>query len=192
MIDIPKFELLLKAETAKRCGHEERKGQLSMSWLSLSDQEILARMKNGHTVDTETKLKLHKGTMAENDLRDRIIAVSESEVGRKIGRWGPPRTLVAYDGRLLGHTDGEIDSTLIEVKTVPDRAVLEKIKQLPILPFKVRAQTNAYMFWGRYRDALVVYETRVEGDLWPVGVRPDLELQRELRKKAERILAMTK
>ncbi len=186
--DISVFQTLLIQETVKRSGHEERKGQLSMSWLSLDDEEIIRRFRNGCIEEPEKLLKLHKGTMCEKDLRDRIQAALETQIGRGLGEWKPPRTILAYDGRLTGHTDGSIGSTVLEVKTIPDIAILRQMKERGGIPFKVQCQVQSYIHWGKFKDGLVIYETRVEGEIWPVHVLSNPDLQQDLRQKAERIM----
>ena len=156
-----------------------------MSNLHLRIEEILERYRNGYHPDEEQKLKLFQGTQSEIGMRGRLEIVC-----KKLGlAWGDPRVLSAYGGRLTGHTDGDIDGdTVIEIKTVPDVAILNKMKGGDRVPFKVFSQVNAYMLWGPYERALVIYETRNEGLLWLVEVLPNNRVQAELQAKAEEVL----
>jgi len=188
--DVGVLHELLLQETINTCGHEERKGQLSMSWLSLPVEEIVQRVKNGHHEGLEKKLKFYQGTRAEEGMRTRLKAVLAFSPGQAIGEWKEPRLLTAYEGRLTGHTDGAIGDTVVEIKTIPDRRAMEEMQHRGKLPFKVYAQVQSYIFWGRFRDGLVIYETRVEGEQSLVPVMPNRHVQEELRQKAEQVIKL--
>jgi hypothetical protein len=153
-----------------------------MSNLHLRVEEILER----YHPDAEQKLKLFQGTQSEIGMRGRLEIVC-----KKLAlAWGEPRVLSAYGGRLTGHTDGDIDSdTVVEIKTVPNAEIISRMKSDGKVPFKVFSQVNAYMLWGPYKRALVIYETRNEGRLWLVEVLPNNRVQAELQAKAESVLA---
>lgn len=184
-MNLPQLESTLKQVTAETCGHEVRKGVLGMSNLYLPVEEILQRYREGYNPDADQKLKLFQGTQSEIGMRGRLEIVC-----KKLGlRWGDPRTLVAYDGRLTGHTDGDVEGqTVIEIKTVPDYEVLQRMKKEGRIPFKVFSQVNAYCLWGPYQRGLVIYETRSEGALWLVDVVPNRSVQDQLKTKAEQVL----
>ena len=183
-MNLPQLELVLKAVTADLCGHQGRQGQLSMSWLSLPVDEIVDRVRNGHVVDPENKLKLFQGTQSEIALRGRLEIVC-----KKLGLpWGDPETLSAYDGRLTGHTDGSIDGHVVEIKTVPNVDILNRLKSDGRVPFKVFSQVSAYMLWGSHKRAVVIYETRAEGALWFCECLPNKRVEGELKEKAEKVL----
>lgn len=185
-MNIPQLESTLRQVTAEHCGHEERKGVLGMSNLHLRVEEILERYRNGYHPDEEQKLKLFQGTQSEIGMRGRLEIVC-----KKLGLvWGEPRVLSAYDGWLTGHTDGDIDGeTAVEIKTVPNAEILFRMKSERRVPYKVVSQVNAYCLWGGYKDGLVVYETRNEGLLWLVEVKPSDRIRGELQAKATSVLA---
>lgn len=184
-MNIPQFESTLKDVTGDLCGHEVRKGVLGMSNLYLPVEEILQRYRDGYHPSEEQKMKLFQGTQSEIGIRGRLEIVC-----KKLGlEWGDPRTLVAYNGRLTGHTDGDVERQIvIEVKTVPDYEILKRMKQDGRVPFKVFSQVNAYCLWGPFERGLVIYETRNEGALWLVDVLPSRKIQDELKQKVERVL----
>ncbi len=171
-------------ETILECGHEERVGQLSMSSLYLPLEEILDRIRNGCAQTRENKLKLYQGKHAERGMRERLRALAL----RRGLLFEEPRVLNALDGRLTGHTDCGIGGAVVEIKTVPDADVLSKMRARAVVPYRVRCQVNAYMKWGPYPKALVVYETRCEGLIWVTELLPDLFLQSDLEKKALTVL----
>lgn len=160
-----------------------------MSNLYLPVEQILERYRNGYNPDADQKLKLFQGTQSERGMRGRLEIVC-----KKLGlEWGEPRVLSAYGGRLTGHTDGDIDGeTVVEIKTVPDVEILHRMKSDGRVPFKVFSQVNAYMLWGPFKRALVIYETRNEGFLWLVEVLPNNRVQAELQAKVESVLAQIK
>ncbi len=174
-------------ETVRLCGHEERKGQLSMSWLHLPIETIVDQVRNGHHQDDCTKLKLYQGTHAEKGMRERLNLVCQVNNWS----WGPPEVLTAYEGRLTGHTDGSINGCLMEIKTVPDVEALAQIKATGKVPFKVFSQMNAYLLWGKFDEtAFAIYETRKEGEIWVLRVTANPRVQDELQQKAEQVLAI--
>jgi hypothetical protein len=184
---IIKAETLLEAfdrETAMSCGHEERVGIFSMSSLYLSEQEILQRIKDGVEMNERQRLKLYLGTHCEKGIRERLEAVCSKD----FGRWIPPRLVTAFNGRLTGHIDGGIDKALVEIKTVPNEAVLSEMKLRRTIPFKVEAQINSYMLWGPFERTLLIYEERENGTHWISEHFPNKNLQRDLHFKAKYIL----
>ena len=190
---------LLDAETIRQCGHEERKGQLSMSWLHLPVDVIVDQVRKGCHFDDATKLKLYQGTHAEIGLRTRLSTLFSQDniASRDSIVWKPPQVIEAYDGKLTGHIDGYIESagkfndeTLIEFKTVPDLTALAEIRRTRMVPRKVFHQVNAYMLWGDFVNCFVVYETRYEGEHEVLEIHPSHRLQEELKTKVERVLSM--
>lgn len=185
-MNIPQLELTLKAVTAEHCVHEERKGVLGMSNLYLPIDEILQRYKFGYHPDNEQKLKLFQGTQSEIAMRGRLMIVCKN-----LGlQWEEPEVLFAYEGRLTGHTDGSVNDHVLEIKTVPNAEILNDIKKSGRVPYKVFCQVNSYMLWGMKKKALVIYETRNEGQLCLVEVLPSEKLQAELKAKAEKVLSL--
>ena len=149
-------------------------------------EEILNRVRNGCSQDDESKLKLFQGTQSEIAMRGRLEIVC-----KKLGlRWGDPATLTAYEGRLTGHTDGSIDGTVVEIKTVPNAEILANMITRGKVPYKVFSQVSAYCLWGGYVKGLVIYETRAEGRLWITEVFPGRRIQDELKQTAEEVLRL--
>lgn len=175
---------LLDKETALQCGHEERVGIFSMSQLYLSEQDLLQKIKDGTQMNDRQKLKLYLGTHCEKGIRERLEAICS----KGFGRWSPPRLITAFNGRLTGHIDGAIDKILVEVKTVPNEAVLSEMRSRKTIPFKVVSQFNSYMLWGPFEGTLLIYEERENGTHWITYHYPNKSLQRDLHFKAKFIL----
>ncbi len=78
---------------------------------------------------------------------------------------------------------------LIEIKTLQCVEHLEGLKAKGRVPFKVYAQMNAYMLWGKYERGICMYEERATGAQWLVEIYPSRKMQEDLKAKAERILS---
>lgn len=185
-LDVQSLKDQLVQETGRLCGHQERKGKLSMSTLYLPIEELLKRYQEGHIVDDKTKLKLFQGTHAEIGVRNRLRCLAFANMWK----YEPPTEISAFEGRLTGHIDGVLGGHLIEIKTVPSASALEDIRTTNRVPNKVFWQVNAYMLWGRYPDCYVIYETRAEGEICIVEVRPNRRIQEEMREKAQKLLQL--
>jgi len=125
-------------------------------------------------------LYCHEGYVHERDVRARLeqMGVEVEEVGKE---------LVAFGGRVQGHIDGMVGGVLLEVKSV-DAHGLENVRDMGA---KARHfdQVQAYMHWGGYERALVVYKERESGELWVCEVVRNAEVGQKLEGKAREILA---
>jgi len=176
----------LMYETCVQCGHEERKYELHMSQLWKPVNQIVDELLNGVQVTTIDRLKFYQGNEAERNMRDRLQGICEV----KNLPMGGKKKIYGFEGRLQGEIDGDIDNKiLLEVKTVPNDDALAAATRDNTVPFRVFAQVNGYMYWGKYDRTIVIYESRGTGKLWCVDVEPDLKLQEELADKALMVLA---
>ncbi len=187
MLDIPRLELLMRAETARMCGHEERQGELHMSMLYKEEWDILALLRNGWHATEEEKQKLFQGTWSEQGILNRLRGVCEKEgwtlqTGVK---------LEAFGGMVIGHPDAVINGhVLVEIKTVPNVDAMEKTLRDNKVPFKVFGQMQAYMFYGKYVTGIAIYEERATGLERIVEVPVDRAFQERMNTKAEKIVQM--
>lgn len=175
---------MLDKETVLQCGHEERVGTLSMSWLDLSDEEILQRVKGDVQTDDRQKLKLYLGTLLKRGIRERL----EKVCARGAVAWTPPRLITAFDGKLTGHIDGAIDKVVVKIKTVPNEKILSEIKCRGKIPSKIECEINAFMLWGTFERAIVIYEERESGTHWLTERFPNKHMQRDLHFKVKYLL----
>lgn len=183
--NLQNLELMMLAETAAQSGHEQRKGQLSMSWLWMNDEEIVRRIQAGCTATQTEKQKLYLGTLCERGIRERLEALCKSADWH----YREGGLITAYDGKLTGHPDCFINDTLIEIKTLQCIEHLDSLKVKGRVPFKVYAQMNAYMLWGKYEQGICLYEERATGAQWLTEIHPSRKVQDELKAKAEKILS---
>jgi len=123
----------------------------------------------------------HEGKVHEADILRRLKA-------QGVQLTNCNRELVAdFDDRFKGHIDGEIDGDLLELKSVGFRDHLEDVRRRGAR-MKDRWQVQAYMAFGGYERALIVYKVRADGDIWIVEVRRDEVMIEQLRRKAARVL----
>jgi hypothetical protein len=184
MVNKKYLEEILRNQTIKDSGHEERKGVLSMSSLHLEDDEIIRNYFDGMAVVPFQHLKFYRGKLAEEGFIERIVnshIFSTVLVHQKIS---------VYDDRLTGHTDILIPehNIIFEYKSVPSIENLAELAQSKQVPYKVFCQVQGYLLWGKYTKAFIVYEAREGG--YPIVIEMDSHYNKQvdLRNKAERIL----
>jgi len=155
-----------------------------MSSLGLPEHEIIKQFREGSIPDDETRLKYYQGTIAERGLRLRLMELHRS--GRLV--FEEPREIRAFDGLLVGHTDGAVDGVVIEYKTVPTAEILQEVISRHKLPWRVYTQIQAYMLWGPYPSGMVIYECRSGGRPWIHEVARDSRVQQTLHDKARQLV----
>jgi len=177
---------LLIEETVRQCGHEERQGQLHMSSLHLPVDVILENIRNGQQVDDEMKLKFYRGTHAEKGFQERLRSLLLAHQLYSDG----PRTIRAYDGRLIGHIDASLpnDNVVIDYKSAPDKDALAEVMQTRQVSRRIYFQVQSYMLWGNFGKGFVVYETMKEGFIFIVEVRPHEATRRRLKDTVREVL----
>jgi len=126
------------------------------------------------------RLLCHEGLVHEQDLLARC-----EMAGLKVIHKG--RELVApFDERFRGHIEGELDGALLEIKTANENG-FEQVRWRGAKR-KHAHQVQAYMRYGGYDRALIVYKKRETGDLWVVELERDDEIGERLEAKAKAIL----
>lgn len=177
---------LLISASIDLCGHEDRKNVISMSNLTLPVGEIVSRYYNGWPADRDKRLLFYQGTNADISFRHRL------EHGIKGMSYSPEYDLdvliTAFNGRLTGHPDAVVDNVVIEYKSVPNNAQLERIREQRRVPFRTFSQVQAYLLWGKYDHAIVVYESRENGQIAALDIAPHATFQRDLIRKVQKVL----
>lgn len=166
----------------KLSGHQDRAGELHMSQLWLPVEQIIHEVLNGKPVREEEFQKFYQGNVIEASVIDLLLNTPLQNVRTKV-------KLTAHDGLLQGEIDAVIDdSTVVEVKSVPNDQVLEEKTRDNRVVEHVFAQINCYMYYGRYRNGIVIYVSRSTGKIWTLDIRPDQMLQEKLAAKAALVL----
>jgi len=168
--------------TIKNSGAEHRQ-YLGMSAISACPTELYRWMTRGRHWDTRSHLSCYSGYLFESDIKHRLMAI----YGHLLK---PGRELVAdFDHRYMGHTDGEIDALLLEIKSVTNDK-LERIRSVDRrIPRNHYEQVQAYMRHGGYQLAVVVYVARDTGALWTTEITFNKPVAERLDEKARSILA---
>jgi hypothetical protein len=123
----------------------------------------------------------HEGYLHERDVIERLEAAGVPVLNRQ-------RELVAeWDERFRGHIDGEVDGDLLEIKGLEDGQALDNVRKMGPRS-RDRSQVQAYMRYGEYYRALIVYKVRSNGEMWVCWLRRDDEMGEEIERKARMVL----
>jgi hypothetical protein len=171
-------------ETVQQTRFSKRVGELHMSQLWKPVKQIIDEVINGMTIEKENFGRLYWGNLGERGMTERLESVCKG-LGYKIET---KKKLEAFEGMLTGEADAVInEKILIEMKTVPTDDAIEKVKQKS--PYKVKAQLQAYMFYGKYERGIVIYESRATGQIYVAEMDADPNMQHELHNKAQLVLS---
>jgi len=155
---------------------------LGMSGIGQCSRKLYNDLVQGRRRPSDRGIRYcHEGYLHEQDVIERL-----NQEGVRVLEQG--RELVAgFDERFRGHIDGEVDGDLLEIKSVEDYEALDNIRSRGART-RDRAQVQAYMRYGEYERALIVYKVRSNGDLWVVWVMRDEAEGERLETKALGIL----
>lgn len=158
---------------------------LGMSQIGKCPKRIYLDLVEGREELTpEARRRCHEGLVHQADVIARIEAEGIKIVNRD-------RELEALDGRFgrrfLGHIDGEIDGDLLEVKSLESWEGLDWIRKFGPRD-RDKEQCQAYMRYGGYARALIVYKVRADGSTWVCWLSRDDEAGGRLEQKAKVIL----
>ena len=163
-------------------GLDEDRDYLGMSQIWKCARKLYLDMVNGRRqLQDQALRRCHEGYLHQEDVLDRLdragVPVLEQD-----------RELVApFDERFRGHIDGEIDGDLLEIKSLekfPDLVQIQK--QGP--RDRERFQVQAYMRYGDYDRALIVYKVRADGALWVVYMTRKDGIGDRIESKARTVL----
>ena len=170
----------LEKWTEENSGFEER-GYLGMSQIWRCPAGLYDDMVNGRRRFRGRAARMcYEGLLHERDMLERL---------QELDLYTPGRELVAgWDERFRGHTDGEINGLLLEMKsTTLER--FEQIRQENRAPQRNYEQVQMYLLYGEYEKGVVIYKCRETGEVRPVMVWPHEPTQRRLEEKARAVLA---
>jgi hypothetical protein len=167
----------LEAYTASMSGFETKRNYLSLSHISMEDEEILSQWFNGFRDSHMIRLKCYKGYQMERDLINRVVSV-----------YGPDRAKLNVEvgkGLWKGHVEIVLDDIPTDCKSVP----LDEHLPQDRLPRRVYWQMQAYMFYGNWAEGRIIYESRESGIIRDYLVAPNFSIQRQIEEKRKRIEA---
>lgn len=176
---------LVENWTCNNNGMEVR-DYLGMSQIGRCAVELYEELRNGRPgLGVRGSLGCYEGLLHQRDLLARLEAME---------LYRPGRVLVApWSERYRGHTHGELVDPatgaveLLVIKSVTVRR-FEEVRDMGRPVAMEGDQVQAYMCYGGYERAMILYKCRETGELWPVPVRSDKERQIRLNEKAAAVL----
>lgn len=122
----------------------------------------------------------HEDDLQVGDVLLRLREVTSVEqVGEVVAGW---------DERYWGHVMGSVGGMLLDVRSVGAQRFDEVMETRQALGPDYD-QVQAYMQYGGFEEAMVVYKDRERGRFWPVKVWANADRQAKLDEKARRVLA---
>ena len=162
----------------------ERRTYLGMSHISDCPRAQYRAVTQGTKAPgLSSKRYCHEGLLHEADIVARLNDAGLTVYDQQL------EIIAPFDPRFVGHIDGRLeDGSLIEVKSVSDTERLEQIKR-DGARYAHRWQVQAYMAYGVFDLAYLIYKARINGALWVLPIVPEPSIQRRIEEKAKRILA---
>lgn len=170
------------AGAADDADRSDPRDYLGMSKIGDCARQLYLDLTNGRMQPQGLALaRCHEGMLHQRDVIERLersgIPVLERD-----------RELVApFDERFKGHIDGEVDGDLLEIKSLETLDDLAEVRAHGPRE-RDQAQVQAYMRYGDYHRALIVYKVRSNGALWVVYVNRRDALGKRLERKARDVL----
>ena len=147
--------------SADTCGHLESRGYIGLSGIGDCARVTYDRYTQGKPAPLCDRLKFKLSNELEAALIARIT---------DLGVYGPRREIVLHGGLVQGHTDGELDGDLLEIKTL---ACEKYIPTAGKIPTRIYWQVQAYLRYGPYRLAHLLYLARDTGAIVVLPVVPN-------------------
>jgi hypothetical protein len=165
-----------------RSGFEPRRQYVGMSHIADCPRRLAEDMRKGQAADDERHRMAFLGYSIEQIERDILMSTG---IMRAAGR----EIVAEFDERVRGHVDGEtVDGDLIEIKSV---SVL-RFEKVLAEGRALRAhfeQVQAYMHFGGYRHAEIVYVCRDDFRHKVIHAAYNMGVGERLEAKARALLA---
>lgn len=160
--------------SVKNSGYDERRPYIGLSTIIDCPAEIYRRFFDSTPASVRRRLKTKASYEIEENLKARL---------RSMGAYSAGKEISLFEGLVKGHTDGEVFGALLEIKTVPLDDYLPGSK----LPIRTFWQVQAYMKYGPYELAHVLYYSRENGLFRFFEVDPHAPTMNVIEGKLERI-----
>lgn len=175
------IERLITNHTIAKSNFDESRNYIGMSQLHLCDVEIYKNYFNGYKADISSRLKCYKGYQMEKDLITRLDDCFGDDF-----KSGKSHEVLANMGMVRGHPDGYLFGKPVDIKTVA--LDIHVPKDSFSIPFKVRCQMQAYMYFLPASFGYVIYESRESGLIRVFEVIPT-NLQLTFQDRCTRLVA---
>ncbi len=172
-------ESALREWTLKNSEYDERRNYIGLSTILDCPRAIYNRFFSKTSISIHQHLRTKYSYELERIIRKRLAAIVALE---------EPRELSLFGGLVKGHTDGAVGKILLEIKTVQ----IEDHFPIHSIPTKVNWQCQAYMTYGNYDSALVLYFSRENGAFRVYGVHPERPIITQISRKLNGLVASVK
>jgi hypothetical protein len=170
--------IAIEEYTASISNFDERRDYVSLSHVHLGADELVAQFQGGFQDGRDVRLKCYKGYQMEKDLVSRIRAV----FGNRISDGGE---ISAFGGLVKGHPDFLFDGYPADCKSVLMDEWLPKDGKLSR---RIYWQMQGYMKYAGKEKSLVIFESRENGRLVHIWVRPNLGIQNDIESKLQEVV----
>ena len=177
----------------RNSGLEARRPYLGMSAIAQCPRKLYFDFLEGKTNPTERDhLYCYSGYLFERDVFARLAAIGIVNFYGPLNDPANPRgveVVASFDERFRGHTDGEtVDGELLEIKSVNPLG-FDKVRSLQRPKYEHFVQVQAYMRYGPWTHALLVYVNRDTFEHLVLHVARSERHGEQLEQKARALLA---
>ncbi len=163
-------------------GFETKRTYVGMSHLGDCPADQFAAFRDGLTETDYNHRMAYLGYALEYIEKDILV---KTGVLRSVGR----EVVAEFDNRIRGHIDGEtVDGDLVEIKTV-SAVKFEKVIESDKALRDHFYQVQAYMHFGGYRHAEIIYICREDFRHYVIHVPYVRSVGEQIEAKARRVLA---
>jgi hypothetical protein len=173
---LPNVAQELEDYTAKISRFELKRSYLSLSHISLDDDEILSQWFNGFKDSHLTRLRCYKGYQMERDLINRVIAL-----------YGDTNVKLNVEVKAGSLWKGHVEMLLHDIPTDCKSVPLDAHLPIDRVPRKVFMQMQAYMLYGKWDLGRVIYESRESGVIREYMLQPVTSVQAQIEAKRKRV-----
>jgi hypothetical protein len=179
---VDKVEFRKVLEEAALGDFDESRDYLGMSQIGRCPRVLWRDLTNGRQrPGFKGLVYCHEGLVHQADVVDRL-RVAGIDLHRR-----EEELIAPWDGRFRGHVDGEVEGALLEIKSL-SVAGMENVR-FHGPRRRDRLQVQAYMHYGGWDRALIVYKCWDTGRLWVEEVLYNEGVAGELEDKAREVLA---
>lgn len=167
----------------KHSGFEPDRKYIGMSAIAHCARDQYNDYVHGRRVNDQAHLYCYAGYLYENDLRARLTDMGIYKPDSSVELVAP------FDERFRGHTDGEsAEGELIEIKSINAKGFLLVQEQNRAKPDHY-FQVQTYMYFGPWRDALIVYVCRETFEHYVLKIAKSKHVGEQMADKAKYVLA---
>lgn len=180
----PDIQAKLLTHLRTNSGWEQHRPYLGMSAIADCPRVLYDRFMKGRAEPSDRDhLQCYVGYLFQADVIARLTKL-------ELYRPNSERELVAdFDARFVGHTDGEfVTGQLCEIKSIGELG-FDQVKESGRPKFSHSRQVTAYMRYGAYKQAIIIYVARESFRHLALKVNYNLQLADELEEKARFVLS---